>query len=102
MRTVTIALLCFLLLVALDIGRVVASSEFFPLVVRSLQIAVSYLYWEICWEVYYQCTHNFEGVPLYLRFITSHLRLPYLRPIRIYQVYLLDRPSFRGRPRRPP
>ncbi|KAI4914986.1 hypothetical protein J4E90_005023 [Alternaria incomplexa] len=74
MRTVTIALLCFLLLVALDIGRVVASSEFFPLVVRSLQIAVSYLYWEICWEVYYQCTHNFEGVPLYLRFITSHLR----------------------------
>ncbi|KAI4667068.1 uncharacterized protein J4E79_001751 [Alternaria viburni] len=70
MRTVTIALLCFLLLVALDIGRIVASSEFFSLVVRRLQIVVSYLYWEICWEVYYQFTHNFEGVPLYLRFIS--------------------------------
>ncbi|KAI4640003.1 hypothetical protein J4E93_008802 [Alternaria ventricosa] len=69
MRTVTIALLCFLLLVALDIGRVVASSGFFPLAVRRLHIAVSYLYWEVFWEVYYQFTHNFEGVPLYLRLI---------------------------------
>ncbi|KAI4622157.1 hypothetical protein J4E81_006270 [Alternaria sp. BMP 2799] len=69
MRTVTIALLCFLLLVALDIGRIAASFGVFPLVVRYLRTFVSYLYWEICWEVYYQFTHNFEGVPLYLRFI---------------------------------
>jgi len=69
MRTVTIALLCFLLLVALDIGRIAASFGVFPLVVHYLRTSVSYLYWEICWEVYYQFTHNFEGVPLYLRFI---------------------------------
>ncbi|KAI4659379.1 uncharacterized protein J4E78_005806 [Alternaria triticimaculans] len=70
MRTVTIALLCFLLLVAFDIGRIAASFGVFPLVVRYLNTSVSYLYWEICWEVYYQFTHNFEGVPLYLRFIS--------------------------------
>lgn len=63
MHPVIIAILCCLLLVALDIGRIVASSGFFPLI-RCIHIVVLYLYW----EVYYQITHHFEEVPGYLRF----------------------------------